>query len=155
MQHKLLEIFQIHNHIPQVIILIVGINNIGKSSKAQLWAHAEDMITDCMALWTKAYPDPQIRLGLFVSLIPPYLWYPSFLGQQASRDSCRLLNSHISKITKMLQVVVIPHLYLTAEEWWFHDPHNDPVCLSEPGYDLFLLDVCLAVAAKLQFSAIW
>ena len=80
-QHKLLEIFQIHNHIPQVTILIVGINNIGKSSKAQLRVYAEDMITDCMALWTKACPDTQIRLGLFVSLIPPCLWYPSFLGQ--------------------------------------------------------------------------
>ena len=47
-----------------------------------------------------------------------------------------------------------PHPHLTAEERWFHDPYNDPVCLSEPGYDLFLIDVCLAVAAKLQFSVI-
>ena len=47
-----------------------------------------------------------------------------------------------------------PHPHLTAEEQWFHDPYNDPVYLSEPGYDLFLIDVCLAVAAKLQFSVI-
>ena len=130
--------FQIHNHISQVIILIVGINNMGKSSKAQLRAWVEDMITDCMALWTKVYLEPQIRLGLFVSLIPPCLWYPSFSGQQASRNSHRSLNSHIGKIAKMLQVVVIPHPHLMADEHWFYDPQNDPVCLSEPGYDLFL-----------------
>ena len=64
------------------------------------------------------------------------------------------LNSHIGKIYKMLKATVIPHPHLAAEERWFHDPRNDPLTLSEPGYDLFLQDICLAVAAKLQFSSI-
>ena len=153
-QHRLLEMFQIHDHIPQVVLLVVGINNVGKSSKAQVRAWCQDMITDCTALWTKACPDPQIRLGLFVSLVPPCLWYPGFLRQRAGRDSRQSLNSHIGKTAKLLQAVVVPHPHITAEEKWFHDPQQDPITLSEPGYDLFLQDVCLAIAAKLQFSAV-
>ena len=153
-QHKLLEMFQIHDHIPQVVLLVMGINNVDKSSKAQVRARCEDMITEGTALWTKACPDPKIKLGLFVSLVPPCLWYPGFLGQRAGRDACGSLNSHIGKTAKMLQVVVVPHLHITVEEKWFHDPHKDPVTLSKPGYDLFLQDVCLTIATKLQFSSV-
>ena len=80
-QQRLLEMFQIHDHMPQAVLLVVGINNVGKSTKAQVRARCEDMITDCTALWTKACPDPRIKLGLLVSLVPPCLWYPGFLGQ--------------------------------------------------------------------------
>ena len=54
----------------------------------------------------------------------------------------------------MLQAVVVPHPHLMADEQRFHDLHKDPVTLSEPGYDLFLQDVCLAITAKLQFSSV-
>ena len=54
----------------------------------------------------------------------------------------------------MLQAVVVPHPHITAEEKWFDDPQQDPVTLSEPGYDLFLQDICLLIAAKLQFSTV-
>ena len=49
-QYKLLEMFQIHDHILQVVLIVAGINNVGKSSKAQMRARCEDMVTDCTAL---------------------------------------------------------------------------------------------------------
>ena len=97
---------------------------------------------------------PKIRIGLFVSLVPPCLWYTGFLDQRAGWEARRSLNSHMGKICKLLKATVIPHPHLVAEEQWFHDPRNDPLTLSEPGYDLFLQNICLAVAAKLQFSAV-
>ena len=150
----LVEMFETHDHIPQAIIIVLGVNSIGAISKAQMRARAEDMITDCMALWDQACPQPQIRLGLFISLVPPCLWYTGFLDQQAGREARRSLNSHFGKICKLLKVTIIPHPHLTAEECWFHDPRADPITLSEPGYDLFLQDICLAIAAKLQFSSV-
>ena len=78
-QHHLLEIFQIHDHIPQDIVIIAGTNNIATCSKAQMRACSEDMVTDAATLWTKALPDSTFKLGLFVSLIPPCLWYQGFL----------------------------------------------------------------------------
>ena len=153
-QHKLLEMFQIHDHIPQVVLLVVGINNISKSSKAQVSSRCEDMLTDCTALWAKACLDPKIKFGLFVSLVPLCLWYPGFLGQRVGHDARRSLNSNIGKTAKTLQAVVVPHPHLTAEEKWFHDLQKDPVLLSKPEYDLFLQDVCLVIVAKMQFSAV-
>ena len=153
-QLRLLEMFQIHDHLPQVILLVAGINNVGKSSKAQVRTRCKDMITDCSALWAKACPDPKLKLGLFVSLVPLCLWYPGYLGQRAGRDARRSLNSHIGKTAKMLQAVVVPHPHLSVEEKWFHNPQEDPVTLLEPDYDLFLQDVCLAIVAKLHFSSV-
>ena len=150
----LVEMFETHDHIPQAIIIVLGVNSIGAISKVQMRARAEDMITDCMALWDQACPQPQIRLGLFISLVPPCLWYTGFLDQRAGCEARRSLNSHFGKICKLLKVTVIPHPHLTAKERWFHDPRADPITLSEPGYDLFLQDICLAIAAKLQFSSV-
>ena len=49
-QNQLLEMFQIHDHIPQAIIIIAGTNNIGNCSKAQMWARSKDMVMDAVAL---------------------------------------------------------------------------------------------------------
>ena len=95
-----------------------------------------------------------MKLGLFVSLVPPCLWYQGFLQQKAGREARHSLNSHIGKICKLLQATVVPHPHLQAEEKWFHDPQADAITLSEPGYDLMLQDICLAIATKLQFSPI-
>ena len=153
-QNQLLEMFQIHDHIPQAIIIIEGTNNIGNCSKAQMWARSEDMVTDAVALWTKALPELTMKLGLFVSLVPPCLWYQGFLQQKAGREVRHSLNSHIGKICKLLQATVIPHPCLQAEEKWFHHPQAEAVTLSEPSYDPKLQDICLAIATKLQFSPI-
>ena len=150
----LVEMFETHDHIPQAIIIVLGLNSIGAISKAQMRARAEDMITDCMALWDQACPQLQIQLGLFISLVPPCLWYSGFLDQRAGREARWLLNSHFGKISKLLKATVIPHPHLTADERWFHDPRADPNTLSELGYDLFLQDICLAITAKLQFSSV-
>ena len=108
--------FETHDHIPQAIIIVLGVNSIGAISKAQMRARAEDMITDCMALWDQAYPQPQIWLGLFISLVPPCLWYMGFLDQRAGCEARRSLNSHFGKICKLLKAMVIPHPHLTAKE---------------------------------------
>ena len=79
--------FETHDHIPQAIIVVLGVNSIGAVSKAQMRATAEDMITDCMALWDQACPQPQIRLGLFISLVLPCLWYSGFLDQRAGHEA--------------------------------------------------------------------
>ena len=153
-QNHLLGMFQIHDHILQAIVIIAGTNNIGICSKAQMRARSKDMVTDTVALWAKALLDSTMKLGLFVSLVPPCLWYKGFLQQKAGREVRRSLNSHIGKICKLLQATVIPHPHLQAEEKWFHDPQSDAIMLSEPGYDLMLQDICLAIATKLQFSPI-
>ena len=49
-QNQLLEMFQIHDHIPQAIIIIAGTINIGNCSKAQMWARSKDMVMDTVAL---------------------------------------------------------------------------------------------------------
>ena len=121
-QNRLLEMFQIYDDMPQAIVIIAGTNNIGNSSKAQMRARSEDMVTDAVALWTKALPEPAMKLGLFVSLVPLCLWYQGFLHQKAGREARHSLNSHIGKICKLLQVTVIPHPHLLAEEKWFHNP---------------------------------
>ena len=69
-QHHLLEMLEIHDHIPQAIVILAGTNNIGACSKVQMRVHSEDMVTNVVTLWTKALPDSTIKLGLFVSLIP-------------------------------------------------------------------------------------
>ena len=112
------------------------------------------MVTDAVALWTKALPELAMKLGLFVSLVPPCLWYQGFLHQKPGWKTRHSLNSHIGKICKLLQVTVILHPHLLAEEKWFHDLQADAITLSEPGYDLMLQDICLAIATKLQFSPI-
>ena len=109
---------------------------------------------DAVALWTKALPESTMKLGLFVSLVPPCLCYQGFLQQKAGREVRRSLNLHIGKICMLLQAMVIPHPHLQAEEKWFHDPQADAITLSEPSYDLMLQDICLAIATKLQFSPI-
>ena len=107
------------------------------------------MVTDAVALWTKALPELTMKLGLFVSLVPPCLWYQGFLQQKAGREVRRSLNSHIGKICKLLQATVIPHPCLQ-----FHHPQAEAVTLFEPSYDPKLQDICLAIATKLQFSPI-
>ena len=114
-QNQLLEMFQIHDHIPQAIIIIAGTNNIGNCSKAQMRARSEDMVTDVVALWTKALPEPAMKLGLLVSLVPLCLWYQGFLQQKAGREARHSLNSHIGKICKLLQATVVPHPHLQVE----------------------------------------
>ena len=112
------------------------------------------MITDCVGLWTKAIPEPKMKLGLFVSLVPLCLWYQGFLDQKVAREARRSLNSHIGKVAKLLQVTVILHPHLETHEKWFHQLREDPIMLSELGYNLFLQDMCLTVVTKLQFNPI-
>ena len=149
---QLLEMFNIYDHLPQVVIIICGIKEIGHCSKAQLQARSEDMLTDVNAMWAKIPPQPKIRLGIFVSLMPPMLWYEGFNNQKAGREACRSLNSHLGKVCKLVGATVVPHPHIKAEEKWFHDPRTDPTTLSEPAYDLFIQDLCLAITTKLQFS---
>ena len=144
-QGHLLKMFKIYDHVPQVIVTVAGGNNIAKCSKAQARARSEDMITDCVGLWTKAIPEPKMKLGLFVSLVPSCLWYQGFLDQKVAREARRSLNSHIGKVAKLLQATVITHPYLETQEKWFHQLREDPIILSEPGYDLILQDLCLTV----------
>ena len=149
---QLLEMFNIYDHLPQVIIITCGIKDIGHFSKAQLRAHSKDMLTDVNAIWAKICPQLKIRLGLFVSLVLPMLWYKGFNDQKAGREAHRSLNSHLGKVCKLVGATVVPHPHIKAEEKWFHDPRMDPATLSEPAYDLFIQDLCLAITAKLQFS---
>ena len=76
---ELAEMFNIHDHAPQVIFVVVGSPDLGTASKAANRASAEDMITDVNAVWSKACPNPVLTLGLFVSLILPKLWYSGFI----------------------------------------------------------------------------
>ena len=149
---QLLEMFNIYDHLPQVVIIICGIKDIGHCSKAQLRACSEDMLTDVNAMWAKISLQPKIRLGIFVSLVPPMLWYEGFNDQKVGREARRSLNSHLGKVCKLVGATVVPHPHIKAEEKWFHNPRTDPTTLSEPAYDLFIQDLCLAITAKLQFS---
>ena len=147
-----MEMFNIYDHLPQVIILICGIKDIGHCSKAQLRASSEGMVTDITAMWVKISPQLKIRLGLFVSLVPSMLWYEGFNDQKAGREAHRSLNSYLGKVCKLVRAKVVPHPHIKAEEKWFHDLQTDPATLSEPAYDLFIQDLCLTITAKLQFS---
>ena len=144
--------FKIYDHLPQVIIIIFGVKDIGHCSKAQLRTHSEDMVTDISAMWAKISPQPKIRLGLFMSLVLPMLWYEGFNDQKAGREAHRSLNSHLGKLCKIVGATVVPHPHIRAQEKWFHDLPSDPAMLSEPAYGLFIQDLCLAITAKLQFS---
>ena len=149
-----LEMLNIHDHLPQVVVIQVGTNDIGVATKAQAQARVEDMLTDITAMWEKVKPGSTFKLGLFVSLLPPQLWYPGFHQQKAGREARRLLNSHLGKVVKNIQVVIIPHHVITAEEKWFSDPGHNNTNLSEPGYDILIQDICLALTTRMQLSDI-
>ena len=112
------------------------------------------MLTDISAMWDKVKASTPFCLGLFVSLLPPQLWYKGFHQQKAGREACCSLNSHLGKIAKEVQAVMIPHHVITVEEKWFSDPHHNPTKLSEPGYDILIQDICLALTAHMQFSSV-
>ena len=122
-----LEMLDIHDHLPQALVLMVGTNDIGVATKAQAQARAEDMLTDITAMWEKVKPTSMFCLGLFVSLLPPQLWYKDFHQQRAEREARCSLNSHLGKIMKEVQAV---------------DLRRNPTKLSEPGYDILIQDIC-------------
>ena len=97
-------------------------------------------------------PATSFRLGLFVLLLPPQLWYKGFHQQKLGREVCHSLNSHLRKIAKQLQATVIPHHVITADKKWFSDPCRNATKLSEPRYDILLQDICLALTTRMQFS---
>ena len=146
------EILNIHTHIPQALVIMVGGNDLGVATKAQTRTRSEDMLTDLSALWEKCKPAKTNRLGLFISLVPPKLWYRGFVQQKAGTEACRSLNSHLGKVAKQLGAIVIPHLLITAKEKWFADPRHDAGRLSEPGYDILIQDMCVALTTRMQFS---
>ena len=113
---ELAEMFNIHDHAPQVIFVVVGSADLGTASKAANRASAEDMITDVNVVWCKACPNPVLKLGLFVSLIPPKFWYSGFIQQTAGRDTCSSINSHLGKIARQQNAIVVWHHPITAEE---------------------------------------
>ena len=45
-----LEMLNIHDHLPQALVLVVGANDIGVATKVQARARAEDMLTDISAM---------------------------------------------------------------------------------------------------------
>ena len=149
-----LEMLNIHDHLPQALVLVIGANNIRMVTKAQARVRAEDILTDVSAMWIKVKPSTTFRLGLFVSLLPPQLWYKGFHQQKAGREACCSLNSHLDKIAKEVQAVIIPHHVITAEEKWFSDPRRNPTKLSEPGYDILIQDICLTLTTCMQFSSV-
>ena len=51
-----LEMLNIHDHLPQALVLMVGTNDIGVATKAQARARVKDMLTDVMAMWEKVKP---------------------------------------------------------------------------------------------------
>ena len=116
--------------------------------RRKLTARSKDMLTDVTAMWEKVKPGSTFRLGLFVSLLPPQLWYPGFHQQKVGREARRSLNSHLGKVAKDIQAVVIPHHVITAQEKWFSDPRRNPTKLSEPGYDILIQDICLALTTR-------
>ena len=147
-----IEMLNIYTHVPQALVIMVEGNDLGVATKAQTRAHAEDMLTDLIALWEKCKPAKTNRLGLFVSLVPPKLWYHGFVQQKAGREACSSLNFHLGKVPKQLGAIVIPHPLISAEEKWYSDPRHDASCLSEPGYDILIQDVCVALTTRMQFS---
>ena len=148
----LAEKLNIYTHVPQALVVMVRGNDLGVASKAQTRARVEDMLTDVVALWEKCKPAKTNRLGLFVSLVPLKLWYHGFIQQKAGREARRSLNSHLGKVAKQLGAIVIPHPLITAEEKWFADPRHDASHLLEPGYDILIQDVCVALTTRMQFS---
>ena len=110
------------------------------------------MITDLVGLWEKCKPAKTNRLGLFVLLVLPKLWYRGFVQQRARREARRSLNSHLGKVAKQLGAIVILHPLISAKEKWYSDPRHDASHLSEPGYDILIQDVCIALTTHMQFS---
>ena len=45
------------------------------------------MLKDITAMWEKVKPTSMFRLGLFVSLLPPQLWYTGFHQQKVGREA--------------------------------------------------------------------
>ena len=78
---ELAEMFCLHDYVPQAIVVVAGSDDLGIFSKAQIRARAQDMVTDMLAVWDKVCPEPQLRLGLFISLLPPHLWYTGYHQQ--------------------------------------------------------------------------
>ena len=83
-----LEMLDIHDHLPQALVLVVGTNDIAVVTKSQAHMRAEDMLTDISVRWEKVKPGTPFRLGLFVSLLPPQLWYKGFHQQKVGREAC-------------------------------------------------------------------
>ena len=131
---------------------MVGGNNLGVATNAQTRARAEDMLTDLIGLWEKCKPAKTNRLGLFVLLVPPNLWYCEFVQQKAGREARHSLNSHLGKVAKQLCAIVILHPLISAKEKWYSDPRHDASRLSEPGYDILIQDMCIALTTRMQFS---
>ena len=86
-QNQLLEMFQIHDHIPQAIVIIAGTNNIGICSKAQMRARSEDTVTDAVALWAKSLPDSTMKLGLFFIPSPSVFMVQGILATKSRQGS--------------------------------------------------------------------
>ena len=112
------------------------------------------MLTDISAMWEIVKTSTPFCLGLFVLLLPPQLWYKGFHQQKAGREAHHSLNSHLGKIAKEVQAVMIPHHVITTEEKWFSDPRRNPTKLSEPGYDILIQDICLVLTTRMQFSSV-
>ena len=55
---ELAEMFCLHDHVPQVILVVAGSDDLGIFSKAQIRARAQDMVTDMLAVWDKVCPEP-------------------------------------------------------------------------------------------------
>ena len=149
---ELAEMFCLHDHVPQVIVVVAGSDNLGIFSKAQIRARAQDMVNDMLVVWDKVCPEPQLCLGLFISLLLLHLWYTGYHQQWAGREARRSLNSTLGKIAKALGAIVVPHHIITSEEQWFNDPRCNPTRLSEPGYDIMLQNIGLALTPFLQMS---
>ena len=47
---------------------------------------------------------------------------------------------------------MVLHHIITSEEQWFNDPRCNPTRLSEPGYDIMLQNIGLALTAHFQMS---
>ena len=149
---ELVEMFCLHDHVPQAIVVVAGSDDLGVFSKAQIRARAQDMVTDMLAVWDKVCPEPQLCLGLFISLLPPCLWYNGYHQQRAGREARRSLSSTLGKIAKALGAIVVPHHIITSEEQWFNDPRHNSTRLSEPDYDIMLQNIGLVLTAHLQMS---
>ena len=104
-----LEMMDIQDHLPQAVVLLVGGNDIDVATKAQARARVEDMLMDIMVMWVKFKPATSFHLGLFVSILPPQLWYKGFHQQKVGWEVCCSLNLHLGKIAKEVQATVIPH----------------------------------------------
>ena len=78
---QLAEMFHLYNHVPQAVVVIVGSNDLGKISKAQLRAYSKDMLMDITALWVKSCPEPKLKIGLFVLLMHVVPELPGYTDQ--------------------------------------------------------------------------